>query len=657
MIRLSKIRELLTVSVLLFLLSGCGATRGRTPLARKGVIDLSRVSILQGRPVRLDGPWAFYRNRLLSPSDFTGPHPPAVSAYMSLPRAWNGFRVAGQRLGAQGCATFRLLVRTGPLDGNIALRLCGFTSACRFWVNGRLLAISGVVGKSPSQETPAQSVPIVILPVHGRSIELVLQVSNYHYREGGVVSSIEMGSPAKIEAAQMRRWGMALFCIGSMLMIGLYHLFLYCFRRKNTAPLYFGLYCLLWMGFLLTDDSTDWVGDLLFRHISVPLLNRLDLLCLVLSVPVGYGFLRALYPEEFSLLAQKFSWFAAGIFAFSGIVLPTMAFTSVMPFYYVIAAVLIFYCVARLFTATRRKRQGAMFILVGFLALGFAGLNDMLYDMQFIRSAYVIEWGIFIFILFQTFGLSSRFSSAFAAVELLSDKLADKNLSLEKEMAERLRLEREIVNISEEERRRISRELHDGLCQLLTGARLHLSALRRKLLGGVAEHPPEWRRLSELLEQSVDLAYDLSRGLWPVDHDPSGVSPSLEELTRRLGESSGIAIEFQQRCTCTECSNAGVTQFFRIAQEAITNAVRHARPTRIRVSLACVDRTIILTVSDDGIGRDNAQKSRGGLGLAIMAHRARTIGGRLTVADGEQGGTVVTCSAPCEGNSGEGSNR
>ncbi len=562
-----------------------------------------------------------------------------------------------RRTRGEGYATLRLQILTGPVYGDLALRLRGVSSACRLWANGKLLAESGVVGKDLSGETPTQSIQIAGLPLDGRPVDLVLQVSNYHYREGGVVASIELGSAKQLESAQLTLWGLTLFCIGSLLVMGLYHVVLFCFRRKNTAPLYFGFYCLLWTGYLLTSTSNDWVVDLLLSPIPVPLLNRVDLICFVISVPVAYAFFRTLYPEEFSPRLQQAAWALAAVFTFSGLALPTMTFTSIIPVYYLFSGIMIFYSLIRLFAAMRRKRQGALFILLGCLAIGSAGLNDMLYDMQLIRSVYLVPLGMFVFILFQALALSLRFSRAFTAVEWLSEALADKNLSLEKEMAERTRLEREIVNVSEAERRSISHDLHDGLCQLLTGARLHFSALRRKLTGA-EDQSLEWRQLSSLLEESVDLAYDLSRGLWPVDHDPHGITPSLEELTHRLSESSGIAIEFRQRCGCPVCSNAGMTQLFRIAQEAITNAVRHGRPGKIIVGFECADqKTITLTVGDDGIGRSNGSKTKGGLGLGIMAHRARIIGGGLTVSDREGAGTIVTCIAPCEVYSTEDSNR
>jgi len=112
-----------------------------------------------------------------------------------------------------------------------------------------------------------------------------------------------------------------------------------------------------------------------------------------------------------------------------------------------------------------------------FAFLGYAGVNDMLNNMELIDSVSLIHIGMFIFVLFQAFALSLRYSNAFAVVERLSGELSDKNAVMEAEIAERNRLELEIVHVAEEARRRISYELHDGLCQQLTGARLRCLAV------------------------------------------------------------------------------------------------------------------------------------------------------------------------------------
>lgn len=163
----------------------------------------------------------------------------------------------------------------------------------------------------------------------------------------------------------------------------------------------------------------------------------------------------------------------------------------------------------------------------------------------------------------------------------------------------------------------------------------------------------ELRKLSALLDELVDHAYDLSRGLWPIEHDAQGAGPSLEEMVRRFSRSSGVPISFSQKRACRACPDGKTIQMFRIAQEALCNAVKHARPTRIEVTFHCARGGLAcLTVRDDGIGRAAAKPGRGGLGMGIMAHRARIIGGELLVEDAPGGGTIVTCAAPCAGGPG-----
>jgi signal transduction histidine kinase len=646
--RSSRWVALLVVAASIFSFAGCSGRDIDVPPTRQGIVDLSGSGdILTAAAVELDGEWAFYWKQFLTPEDFRRPQPPPVSAYLRLPGTWNGIRIAGTDIDGEGFATFRLRILTGPKSGDLALNVGTIESAYRLWANGTLVVENGVIGQSAAQETPAQSSRLVRLPPD-RPLELVLQVSNYHYREGGVLSPIQLGAPDELESARLRKWAVVSLCIGAIAVMGLYHLVFYAFRRNNLATLYFGVYCLLWAGYLLTSDSSDWVVNLLSQRIPVPLLNRVDLLCFVVSVPVCYAFFRSLYPDEFSRRLGQAAWALAAMFMALGLALPTLAFTSAIPTYYVFAAAMILYFLARLFVAVRRKREGASFILLGFIVLGSSGINDMLYDMQLIQSVFLMHIGLLVFVLCQAFALSLRFSMAFTVVERLSAELADKNLSLEQEMNESNRLAREIVNVSEDERRRISYELHDGLCQQLTGARLHFSVLRRKL-AGAARQDPEWGQLASMLEGLVDHAYELSHGLWPVDHDGHGVSPSLEELAHRLSATSGIAIELHENRGCDTCRNAGVTQLYRIAQEAITNAVRHARADSITVIFDCSDRqTMALSVRDDGIGRDRAARSNGGLGMRIMAHRARILSGNLEIADAPEGGTVVSCTAPCE---------
>jgi signal transduction histidine kinase len=220
------------------------------------------------------------------------------------------------------------------------------------------------------------------------------------------------------------------------------------------------------------------------------------------------------------------------------------------------------------------------------------------------------------------------------------------NRALEAQMAERKRLEREIVKISDEERRRISQELHDGLCQQLTGARLRFAALEDRF--AAAGLDTEVRPLGRLLEKMVDDAYRLSRGRWLTDSSGRGAMINLQDLAGQLAEESGIRIELAQKQDCASCAGENLTQVHHIAREAMRNAVKHSRATRIKVLLECDQaRGIFLEVEDNGQGMAGRSGNGGGMGIRIMKHRSEMIGGTLQIVDADGGGTLVVCNAPC----------
>ncbi len=637
--------------VLLPLFWGCARTEDVPPRARQGVIDLSAWDFDTSGSVDLSGEWEFYWQQLLSPEDFRRADPPPYSAFLSLPNTWHHLKPEGTVLSRRGYATFRLNVLSGTPSRELALHLGNIRSAYRIWVNNKLLVENGTVGRTVAEEIPGLSVQQVKLPAESHQLEVVLQITNYHYRDGGVISAIRIGPADTLHATQLRKWGTALFYTGSLLVMGLYHIVLYFFRRKDITPLYFGIYCMLWMAFFLVSHSGGLVINLFTGQMPMWLFNRIDLIIVVLSVPVGYGFFCALYPGECCRFLQKAAWLMALGFTALGIFASTFTFTSAMPLYFLFSIVMIGCSLSLLFRAVQRGREGAVFILAGFVFLGYAGINDMLYNMQLIDSISLIHIGMFIFVLFQAFALSLRFSNAFFAVERLSGELSDKNAVMEAEIAERNRLEREIVHVAEEARRRISHELHDGLCQQLTGARLRCLVLERKP-AEAEEIRADLMQLGSLLEESVNQAYDLSRGLWPLEPEADNVVRSLEALVFKLSQSSGITIDFSREGDCQQCTHAGMDKLCRIAQEAITNAVKHAQASRIVVTLRCQNnRQVMLTVQDNGVGITATAGIRGGLGMSIMSHRARVIGGTLSVAGAEGGGTLVTCIVPCPADS------
>lgn len=200
-------------------------------------------------------------------------------------------------------------------------------------------------------------------------------------------------------------------------------------------------------------------------------------------------------------------------------------------------------------------------------------------------------------------------------------------------------LEREVMEVADEERRRIGRDLHDGLGGRLSGLTLLAESLARRADAGDAVRAEDLRELAALSREGVDEARRLSRGLDPAPVELGLVSAlqGLVERTRASGLECTFAVEGEEIALGREVT----LHLYHIGQEAVTNALRHAGAARIDVRLTVRTGTVALDVRDDGIG---IQESRShGLGLRTMAKRAELIDAVLRIGPGVEGGTVVSC--------------
>ncbi|NLE37147.1 MAG: GAF domain-containing protein [Pirellulaceae bacterium] len=242
-----------------------------------------------------------------------------------------------------------------------------------------------------------------------------------------------------------------------------------------------------------------------------------------------------------------------------------------------------------------------------------------------------------------------------AANERLEDKvqrrtaeLARTNQALEQEIAERNRLEKQILEISSAEQQRIGQELHDGLGQELTGLNCLATLLRKRL---EAAHSPEASAAAELargIPRTLKQVERIVQGLMPLEIGADDLVPAIELLLSRMQEGTGVECRFRRAGSVRVEDDHSAVQIYRIAQEAVTNAVKHGGPRRVLVSLTERDADVLLEVRDDGLGIRDDVGSASGFGLRIMAYRARAVGGCLEINPGPEGGTVVTCSVPKE---------
>jgi signal transduction histidine kinase len=228
-------------------------------------------------------------------------------------------------------------------------------------------------------------------------------------------------------------------------------------------------------------------------------------------------------------------------------------------------------------------------------------------------------------------------------------ELKTANARLQAAIAERRRLEFELLEITEKERRRIGLDLHDDLGQQLSGLALMTKGLQLKLAKRRARETSDAARIHNLVQQTMTYARDLAHDLAMLDLKGEDLPAALDGLARHAEKLFKISCRFEVAGATPPLEPNVASQLYKITQEAVTNAIKHAKTKAIGIRLASGANELILTVQNDGLPFPNLKGHATGMGLRIMNYRASLIGASLEVrGDGLQG-TCVICSVPLEG--------
>ena len=213
-----------------------------------------------------------------------------------------------------------------------------------------------------------------------------------------------------------------------------------------------------------------------------------------------------------------------------------------------------------------------------------------------------------------------------------------------RDVTERKRLEREIVEISHIEQQRIGQDLHDGLGQHLTGNTFLSKALQKRLEAKALPEATEAAEILNLVVQALEQTRSLARGLFPVELESSGLAPALKDLAGGVEKMFNVVCQLECEDTLLFLDRNLATQLFRIAQEAINNSVKHGQAKKIFIRFYSADGQYVLAITDDGIGLHPDAIRKKGLGLQTMQYRARRIGAALDIRPNLNGGTAVICT-------------
>ena len=209
-------------------------------------------------------------------------------------------------------------------------------------------------------------------------------------------------------------------------------------------------------------------------------------------------------------------------------------------------------------------------------------------------------------------------------------------LAVGRDITQRRRLEKEIVDISTREQQRIGQDLHDGLGQELTGLGYLAQMLFCDLQQRDAPETETANQLADGVEKALDQTRTIARGLVPAEIDADGLLSSLEQLADQTEQRFGIACRFYCDTATLIDDTATAAQLFRIIREAVNNATKHARASRITIEAQNGSDSLVFSIRDDGVGLPTDSETSDGMGLRIMQYRAGVIGAVLSIGPGRR---------------------
>ncbi|MCB1645462.1 MAG: diguanylate cyclase [Pseudomonadales bacterium] len=439
MVEGSPVRVLVYVAVVLcLLLAALPAIEPlgtpNAPAVSEGELDLTEWDFGSKPSIELKGDWGFYWQQVVDPQAVS----PAATgeAYIRVPGHWAQIAGAGTHGFASYVADLILPASAPPL----MLKMTEVGTASAVYVNGVLVHESGRFGTTGQTSVPGiQRDLIRVLAVdENRHLRIVIHVSNFDYRTGGIWDPPVLGTVEKIQQQQDVRLAYAIFLASGICVIGLYQIGLYSLRREDISPLYFAAFCI---GIVLRILSTDErFLTLLVPDISYVALVRIEYLSFLLATPAFGMFLVEILRGKFPVW-MRFAGILPGLLGSLAIVFTQpVVFSEWLPFF---QAYLVFGCLCCIYLLIRaifNQMWVAWGFLISFLALLVAVFNDILVSVGLVQTPVIlVSTGLFFFIVVQTYVLSMRSSLALRSVELLRFQLEAHSNQLEAEVAERTR--------------------------------------------------------------------------------------------------------------------------------------------------------------------------------------------------------------------------
>ena len=643
----------------------CGFPEGEKPVATGGVIDLREWDFSTRGPISLEGEWDLCREEGPETRDYAKDAKSGDCGVVKVPGLWNDQVLGGKPLPGKGRVTYRLRVLRGADRTEQALEVRGVYTDYTLLVNGVQVDFRSAAKSSPKERGDyyfVHSKRMSVLPLREGINEILVRVSNDQYASGGIRRAPRLANRDSFDRRTHLRNALDMAVVGMLLFASVYNILLFFFRRQEKAPLYFGLFCL--------------VFSINIFNLQIPLLSGplsvsrnpylLDFITVMASLPLCVLTIRSLFPDEFGAFATRLFLVATVI-----LIIPLSFFDFrtaelLLRVFFAVFVMLVLYCVHVFIKSMLNRRDDALPFFIGFVPLFAGGLNDILYATWVFDTTHITQYGLVLLCVSTTAVISRRFSRALGSVEKLSADLVEKNRSL----MELDRLKDQFLAVTSHELRT---PLHGmiGLSESMIDG--DAGELPPKALESLSLIASSGQRLAAMVNDLLDMVRMQEEGLNLVSKsvDLYALGQMVVRLSLPLVGTKPVAIVNNVDPGFPRV-RADEDRIHQVLYNLVGNAVKFTATGSVVLSARQVpvgegpdaDTVVEISVSDTGIGVPDEYKKAifepyrqvdgsdtrayegTGLGLAIARRIVELHGGTLAVTDREGGGAVFSFTLP-----------
>lgn len=622
------------------------------------IIDLSEQTLEGNSQIEITEEWRFYWDRYIF---FGEPVAGGYTVGKTLP--WTTIPDETKGFPAFGHGTYALKIKLpARTDTNLAFKMRRVKTAYALYVDGNLVGRMGTLDRYPFTLSAPDNTSGVItfqVPIDQNQISVFIHVSNSAYYRGGLDQPPVLSYAHTAHTTKSADHISAAFIAGALLFMGLYHFGLWLKRRQHTTSLYFSI---LAIAVGVRVFFTYKLFYYLFPTISEELMLRLEISLAFTALPFLHIFISSVFPNEANKYMTRMSWVIwVALMCITLFTNLKIVGETLLPFkmYFVVTLVHNIYMGVN---AMIRKREGSLLFSFGFIVALITGIHDVLFENNTIYGygKPIFPFGVLAFVFIQCVLHALRFSRAFRSLEILTDTLETQVQQRTKELSESHQeakkaheetkyLSNAIINLLEDERKSIARELHDDFGQSIRGAGLYAETISRKLTSVESDN----KEIKACIENADKIVSELKevyqknrnllRRLRPEIIDTLGLESAIEELLDNYRRND-YQINFECDADVLKLDNKEKITIYRILQEAITNILKYADTKTFDVSLKEAKDQFIFVISDNGKGFDVSTAR--GVGLISMRERMTDIGGTVDVQSEINKGTTITAKFP-----------